>query len=70
MKKTGMVEFSHMDDNADSPSISDQFNEWFMNESADCPDLKVTHINTIAHRNTKNQGFETMFIVYEYVITQ
>ena len=53
----------------DSPSISDQFDEWYMTESRDYPDITITHMKVISCRNASKQHVETMFIVYEYEVT-
>jgi hypothetical protein len=67
MTKTGMVEFQWVEgSDPDAPCISDQFNEWFMEESRDFPDIKVKHMKVLSCRNNSKQHVETMFIVYEY----
>ena len=66
MKKLGMVEFQWVEGGNDSPCISDQFNEWYMDESRDYPDIRITHMKVLSCKNNNKQHVETMFIAYEY----
>jgi hypothetical protein len=70
MRKTGMVEFQCVEGGNDSTCISDQFNEWLMGEEPDCPGFRITHMKVLSCKNNSKQHMETMFIAYEYKVSQ
>jgi hypothetical protein len=67
-RKTGMMELQWTDVGNDAPNLSEQFDEWFMTESRDYPDIRIKHMQVLYSTNRSKQHVETMYLIYEYDI--